>query len=101
MSVLDPKSGPKADVRVESDLAQVANVGCALRACRRSVATAGLVHRNTTDAYSITSSARVCKLNGISRPRALAVGLFKTNSKRVGCSTGISAGDAPFKILSI
>jgi hypothetical protein len=37
---------------------------------------------------------------GIVRPICLAVFKFITNSNFVGCSTGSSAGFAPFKILS-
>jgi hypothetical protein len=37
---------------------------------------------------------------GIVRPSALAVFRLMTSSNLVGCSTGKSAGFAPFKILS-
>jgi hypothetical protein len=50
--------------------------------------------------YSITSSARPSSVGGISRPSALAVLRLITSSKWVGCSTGRSAGRAPFRILS-
>jgi hypothetical protein len=51
-------------------------------------------------AYSITSSAptRIAGLTVMSS--AFAVFKLTTNSNFVGCSTGSSAGLAPFKILS-
>ena len=50
--------------------------------------------------HSITLSARVRRLGGISRPSAFAVFRLITSSNLVGCSTGRSAGFAPLKILS-
>jgi hypothetical protein len=50
--------------------------------------------------HSITASARASTEGGIVRPRALAVLRFTTSSNFVGCSTGRSAGLAPFRILS-
>jgi hypothetical protein len=50
--------------------------------------------------YSITSSARPSSAGGISRPSAFAVVRLMTRSNFVGCSTGISAGFAPRRILS-
>ena len=50
-------------------------------------------------AHSITSSARNSRDCGIVRPSDLAVFKLMTNSNLVGCSTGSSAGFAPFKIL--
>ena len=50
--------------------------------------------------HSITSSARCRSDGGIFRPSVLAVFKLITNSNFVGCSTGRSAGFAPFKILS-
>src|SRR5437868_2302709 len=49
----------------------------------------------------MTSSARARTPGGMVMPIALAVRTFRTNSNRVGCSTGRSAGLAPFRILSI
>src|SRR5260370_29570130 len=49
--------------------------------------------------YSITSSARASSLSGTVRPSAFAVLTLMTNSNWVGCSTGISAGFAPRRIL--
>src|SRR5262249_6858851 len=49
---------------------------------------------------SITSSARAGSIGGTSRPSALAALTLTINSKRVGCSTGRSAGLVPFNILS-
>src|SRR6516164_9524801 len=50
--------------------------------------------------HSITSSARASSVGGISRPRAFAVVMFMMRSNLVGCSTGMSAGFAPRRILS-
>src|SRR5262249_42485577 len=50
--------------------------------------------------HSITSSARSKNGSGILRPSALAVVRLMTSSNFVGCSTGMSAGFAPRKILS-
>jgi hypothetical protein len=50
--------------------------------------------------YWITSSARRSSDGGIVIPSALAVLRLMTSSNFVGCSTGRSAGFAPFRILS-
>src|SRR5499427_2494969 len=50
--------------------------------------------------HSITSSARAKNVSGIVRPSALAVLRLTTRSNLVGCSTGISAGFTPRRILS-
>src|SRR5215472_5092013 len=50
--------------------------------------------------HSITASARASSVGGISRPSALAVVRLITRSNLVGCSTGMSAGAVPRKILS-
>jgi hypothetical protein len=50
--------------------------------------------------YSITTSARASRDSGIASPSVLAVLRFMTSINLVGCSTGISAGFAPRKILS-
>src|SRR5262249_51585098 len=50
--------------------------------------------------HSITSSAIASTPGGIVRPNVLAVLRLMTNSNLVGCSTGKSAGLAPFSILS-
>src|SRR6476646_3834236 len=51
-------------------------------------------------AHSITSSARASSVAGTVMPSALAVFILMTSWKRVGCSTGKSAGWAPLRILS-
>src|SRR5262249_20940442 len=51
-------------------------------------------------AHSITSSARSRNDSGIVRSRALAVVRLTTRSNLVGCSTGMSAGLLPRRILS-
>jgi len=48
--------------------------------------------------YSMTSSASAKSVGGILRLRVLAVLRLITSSNRVGCSTGRSAGLAPFRI---
>src|SRR5262249_33854017 len=54
-----------------------------------------------TSPHSTTSSARASNVGGTSRPTAFAVVRFTTRSNLVGCSTGMSPGFAPRKILSI
>jgi len=48
----------------------------------------------------MTLSARASTFGGIVRPICLAAFTLITNSNFVGCSTGMSAGFVPFKILS-
>src|SRR6516165_9827977 len=50
--------------------------------------------------HSITSSAATSSLSGTLRPSTLAVVRLMTRSNLVGCSTGMSAGFAPRRILS-
>src|SRR5262249_40606230 len=50
--------------------------------------------------HSITSSARASSVGAMLIPRALAVVRLMMRSNLVGCSTGMSAGFAPRKILS-
>src|SRR5262249_3813061 len=50
--------------------------------------------------HSITSPGRHRNDPGIVRPSALAVVRFTTRSNLVGCSTGMSPGFAPRRILS-
>jgi len=50
--------------------------------------------------YSITSSARASSIVGMSMPSALAVVRLMMRSNFVGCSTGMSPGFVPRKILS-
>src|SRR5262249_53400827 len=50
--------------------------------------------------HSITSSARSRNDSGIDRPSTLAVVRLMMRSNLVGCSTGMSAGFAPRRILS-
>ena len=49
--------------------------------------------------YSITSSARASIVGGMVRPSAFAVLRLITSSNFVGCSTGMSLGLPPCKIL--
>src|SRR5678816_2872442 len=50
--------------------------------------------------HSTTLSARTRNDSGIERPSALAVVRLMTRSNLVGCSTGMSPGFAPRRILS-
>jgi hypothetical protein len=50
--------------------------------------------------HSITSSARARREGGMARPRTFAAFMLMTSSKTVGCSTGRSAGLAPFRMRS-
>jgi hypothetical protein len=52
------------------------------------------------EGYSITSSASICVEVGISMPSALAVLTLMMKSNLDGCSTGISPGFSPRRILS-
>src|SRR5215813_691740 len=49
--------------------------------------------------HSITLSARASNIGGMVMPSALAVFRLMMRSNLVGCSTGISAGCAPRRIL--
>src|SRR5262245_48542898 len=71
---------------------------CRERPCRRRSAE----QRDELAAtdHSITSSARASNVGGTVMPSALAVVRLMTRSNLVGCSTGISAGFAPRRILS-
>ena len=51
--------------------------------------------------YRITFVVRRRKGSGNTNPSAAAASWWTTNSKVVGCSTGISAGLEPRKILSV
>src|SRR2546430_2540071 len=56
--------------------------------------------RMTNGFHSITSSARKRNASGTFRPSTLAVVRLKTRSNLVGCSTGISAGFVPRRIMA-
>src|SRR5262249_8759434 len=51
--------------------------------------------------HSITSSVRASSIGGISMPSALAVLRLITNSNLVDCTTGKSAGFAPFRMRPV
>jgi hypothetical protein len=68
---------------------------------RTQRANSDLTRRSKQPPYSITLSARASSIDGTSRPSAFAVFRLMTNSKRVACSMGRSAGFAPCKILSM
>jgi hypothetical protein len=69
------------DVRFPPDSDQTADI----RACLKGA-------NNGSQSHSITSSARASKAAGTVNPSALAVFILMTSWKRVGCSTGKSAG---------
>src|SRR5262249_12843413 len=57
-------------------------------------------HDELAPVHSIPSSARSRNDSGIVRPNALAVVRLITSSNLVGCSTGMSPGFVPRRILS-
>src|SRR5262245_1861562 len=73
-----------------------------LRACRvRPGGRRAAEQREELAAFhSITLSVRASSVGETSRPSALAVIRLMTKSNLVGCSTGISPGFAPRRILS-
>src|SRR5262249_9764782 len=74
---------------------------CLLRARRERPRHAAAEQRyELAPVHWITSSARSRNASGIVRPRTLAVVRLMVRSNLVTCSTGISAGFAPRKILS-
>src|SRR5262245_11405191 len=68
--------------------------------CQLQKSTTGKFHFTPPSHHSITSSARASSVGGTLRPRTFAVVRLMTRSNLVGCSTGISAGFAPRRILS-
>ena len=58
-------------------------------------------HAVQQKAYSITSSAVSCMINGTVRPSDRAVLRFMANKNFVGCSTGNSPGLAPWRTRPI
>ena len=74
-----------------------------LRACseRPTDSRAAKHEHDVAAVHSITSSARASSNRGTVRPSALAVFRLITSSTLVGCSTGRSAGLAPFRILPV
>src|SRR5262249_7523205 len=58
-------------------------------------------HSTLAPSHLITLSALASTFGGIVRPICLAALRLITNSNFVGCSTGSSAGVAPFRIGSI
>jgi hypothetical protein len=58
------------------------------------------MHCSKWHLHSITSSARASSCAGTVRPSACAVIRLTTSSNLVGCSTGMSAGFVPRRILS-
>ena len=94
--------GSEADLSTSRiDVRSTANNGHDRASDRRPLsAITGLMHRSKRHPYSITSSANARRLGGNSRLSARAVFKFTSISNPTGCSTGSSAGLAPFRILS-
>src|SRR5262249_7759391 len=67
--------------------------------CKRPRSSAAEKRHELAALHSITSSARCCRNQGTSTPRALAVLRLITSSNFVGSSTGKSEGFVPCKIL--
>src|SRR5262245_14920694 len=67
--------------------------------CERPRGSGAKKRNEVASPHSITSSASASSLSGTVRPSALAVVRLTTRSNLVGCSTGMSAGFAPRKIL--
>jgi len=115
MSALPPKAdmcsakrnvsyGPKADIHIQRFLNQKRISAGSIRRHKTKLTSAffrmSAKGQKWTLLYSITSSALSNSERGMVRPSALAVLRLMTNSNFVGCSTGRSAGLAPFSILS-
>ena len=110
LDVAGSLSGPdemRADVReIVSDDEVLRNpitgiVGCCARAAIGHAAAAPPSSvMNSRRLHSITSSARASSVDGTVRPSALAVIKLMMRSNLVGCSTGMSPGFVPRRILS-
>jgi hypothetical protein len=59
------------------------------------------MHARTAMHHSVTSSARARSAGGSAMPIAFTVLRLMTSSNFVDCSTGRSAGFAPFRIFAI
>jgi len=66
----------------------------------KSLVSGGLSAIANSKRYLMPLSARTSTFGGIVRPICLAAFKLMTNSNFIGCSTGRSAGLAPFRILS-
>jgi hypothetical protein len=82
--------------RIELNNATVAS--CRIQSWEKSVNTG--IAACFSGYHLITLSARASTLGGIVRPICFAAFRLMMNSNFCGCSTGKSAGFAPFKILS-
>jgi len=76
--------------------ADITHEGCEVRKAMN-----GLMHRRKQQLYSITSSARVSNVAGMTRSSVLAVLRLTANSKLIGCSIGRSLAFVPLKILAM
>ena len=87
------RSQPAASGQTEKTSVRVYVFRFALKLGHRSMQSARLKSANNgSQSHSITSSARASKAAGTVNPSALAVFILMTSWKRVGCSTGKSAG---------
>jgi hypothetical protein len=59
-----------------------------------------VANSGSSDAHSMTSSARIMIVGGTVKFEALAVLRLTIGSNLVGCSTGMSAGFAPLRMRS-
>src|SRR5262245_25165083 len=94
MSALHPIATMKADI---------GKLSCPLYPQKRTCAVhapMSAMGQKRTWPYSITSSARASSVGGSVMPSAFAVVRLMTNSNLVGCSTGMSPGFVPRRILS-
>jgi hypothetical protein len=73
---------------------------CRRRSCIVPSSRSSRSQPNLVVTHSITLSAPARSVGGIMRPSARAVLRLTMSSNLVGCSTGSSAGLAPFKIFS-
>ena len=107
-SSADPISQPASSVRLvsvgERPLTTVRVPMSAFPSCHRQLATRWRRSRFYIAVlradHSISLSALIRIVCGISIPSALAVFMLITSSNLVGCSTGISAGFFPLKIIA-
>src|SRR5262249_1248698 len=96
------KGGDKAYGGPASALTQPGNEWPLLRPCCERPRNRAAEERDecAPPNHSITSSARASSVGAMLIPSAFAVVRLITRSNLVGCSTGMSAGFAPRKILS-
>jgi hypothetical protein len=90
------RNGPSARCLLSPDSDQTADIPV-----RQLRATSGLMHRSKQPGHSITSSAIASMPGGMARPSTFAVLRLITSSNLLDCTTGRSAGLAPFRIFAV